>query len=264
MRNRSLFAPVGLAALALVLSAGRVSAETRDTSVPNNFVNVYVGFTSVNNTDVKTTGNDASWIGQTAGKPFVFNMKNLKQENTVWGGFGGGHWFKQAPVSIGVSGTMDFFSAVIKDQTTGNFTSVVNGVDTTKNFSSYTKYHTEVMQMVPGVNLLVGVPLKFARVYGGIGPGMFMSFYTFTMRNRIGGPATGYATAMDTKIGYNAFVGADVFIARHWSVFVEGKYSEVNDLAFTPAPSQVGGRNITDTYSSIKTQRLAIGGSYHF
>lgn len=242
--------------------AGRARAETRDTSVPNNFLNIYVGFNSANNTTIKTTGNDASWIGQTTGRPFTLTMKNLKQENNVWGGFGGGHWWVQAPVSVGISGTMDFFSAAVKEQTTRDFTSVVNGVDTTANYVSYTKYRTEVLQMVPGVNLLVGVPLKFARVYGGIGPGMFMSFYTFTMKSA--GRVTGYATAMDTKIGYNAFVGSDFFIARRWSIFVEAKYSEVNNLQFTPAPSQVGGRTITDTYDSIKTQRLAVGGSYHF
>lgn len=259
MRSRSMFV---LAGLAVVLSAGRAWSETRDTSVPNNFLNVYAGFTSVNNTTVKTTGNDASWIGQTSGKSFTLTMKNLKQENSVWGGFGGGHWFTQVPVSLGISGTMDFFPAVIKEQTTKDFTTVVNGVDTTSNYVSYTKYNTEVIQMVPGFNLLVGVPLKFARVYAGIGPGMFMSFYTFTMKS--GGRVTGYATAMDTKIGYNAFLGSDFFISRNWSVFVEAKYSEVNDLAFTPASSQVGGRKVTDTYDSIKTQRLAIGGSYHF
>lgn len=246
----------------LLLCAASVRAEIRDTSVPNNFVNVYMGFNKLSNTDVKTTGNDASWIGQTAGKSFSLEMRNLQMKNTVWGGVGMGHWIKQAPISIGFSGSMDFFPAVVKEQTTKDFTSIVNGVNTSGSFSSYTKYQTDLFQIVPAFNLLVGVPLKFARVYAGIGPGLFMSMYSLTIKS--GNTVTGYATAFDTKVGYNAFFGGDFFISQHWSAFVEGKYSEVDGLAFTPATSQTGGRQITETFKSLVTQRVAVGASYHF
>lgn len=253
----------GLAGLLLLACPGSLSAA-RKTDVPNNFLNVYMGFTSVNNTNIRTTGNDSTWIGTPNNQgPFTLNMNNLKQENNVWGGFGGGHWFTQAPVSLGLSGSMDFFSAVVKQQTTRDFSVVINGVDRTGNFTSFTKYRTEVVQMVPAVNFLIGVPLKFARIYGGIGPGLFVSFYSFTMKNAAG-KVTGTASASDAKFGYNALAGADFFISRRWSVFVEGKVSEVRNLSFTPPKSQVGGRVITDRYSSIKTQRLGIGGSFHF
>lgn len=256
--------PIPVAMLFALALAAPARADVRDTAVPNNFMSVYVGFNSASNTNIKTTGNNSTWIGTPTNQgAFELNMKNLKQENSVWGGFGGGHWWKQAPVSLGFSATMDFFPAVVKQQTTKDFTVSINGVDKTNNYVSFTKYKTSVVQMVPGFNLLVGVPLKFARVYGGIGPGIFMSFYDFTMKNSAG-RETGHATAADVKIGYNALFGADFFLAQHWSVFVEGKYSQVDNLAFSPASSQVGGRRITDTYSSIKTQRLAVGASYHF
>lgn len=260
--SRSIPTVLLAAVSALLLCAGSARAEVRDTSVPDNFVSMYMGFNKLSNTNVKTTGDDASWIGQTAGKSFSLEMRNLQMKNSVWGGMGFGHWFKQAPVSIGLSGTMDFFPAVVKEQTSKDFTSIVGGVDTSGSFVSYTKYQTDLFQIVPAVNLLIGVPLKFARVYGGIGPGLFMSMYSLTIKS--GSAVTGYATAFDTKIGYNAFFGSDFFISQHWSAFVEGKYSQVDGLAFSPSSSQTGGRHITETFKSLVTQRLAVGASYHF
>ena len=46
----------------------------------------------------------------------------------------------------------------------------------------FTKYQTNIFQVVPAFNLIAGVPLKFARVYAGIGPALFMSIYSFTMK----------------------------------------------------------------------------------
>jgi opacity protein-like surface antigen len=172
---------------------------------------------------------------------------------------GFGHWFKQVPVSVGVSGTMDFFNAAVKEQTTRDNTLTVDGVLQPQ--ATFTKYRTDIFQIVPAVNLIVGVPLKFFRVYGGVGPGLFMSIYDFTLK---GTNTTSHVTAFDTKIGYNAFFGADFFISKHVSAFVEGKYSQVDGLTFTPAPSQIGGRNLTERYNSLKTQRVAVGASYHF
>lgn len=253
--------------LPLVLSFLTVPAfsETRDTSVPDNFVSVYMGFNNVSNTSIKTTGDDSSWIGDNTRRPFELNMNNLEQKNSVWGGFSGGHWFKQAPVSIGMSGSFDIFTAVVKEQTTSDFTVSINGVDRTANYTSFTKYRTSVVQMVPGMNLLVGVPLKFVRLYGGAGPGLFISMYSFTLKNAAG-RETGSVTATDAKLGYNAFFGGDVFISKHWSAFLEAKFSEVRNLKFTPNKNDplMAGRTITDTYSKIATQRVAVGASYHF
>lgn len=253
------------ALLAFAALQAPASADTRETSVPNNFVNMYVGFASVNNTDVKTSGEkSSSWIGQNnAGvneRDFSLDFGDLKQQNSIWGGFALGHWFYQAPISFGISGSMDFYPTTIPQQSVSNTTLVLNGVTS---HPGYTKYETRVFQMVPAFNLIGGIPLKFFRVYAGIGPGLFASFYSFTLKNSLG-QETGTVTASDVKIGYQAFVGLDFFITRHISAFVEGKYSQVNNLTFEPDPSQTGGRVVRDEYDSIITKRLGVGLSFHF
>lgn len=250
-----------LAAALIVLGAAAASAETRETSVPNNYGSLYLGFNKLSNTDIKTTGNDASWFGGPSGQPFSLTFKNMQMQNSVWGGMAFGHWFKQAPVSIGFQGNLDFFPAVVKQQNVVVTDYTINGVQ--QPTQTFTKYQTNIFQVVPSFNLVAGIPLKFARVYGGVGPGIFMSIYSFSLKNQLG-QNVGTVSALGANVGYNAFVGGDFFVSRNWSVFVEGKYSQVNNLSFTPDPSQIGGRTITETYNHLVTQRLAVGASYHF
>jgi len=239
-----------------------IQAEDRRTDVPNGFFNMVVGFTSVSNTNVTISGNKASWVGL-SGNDFSVDLKEMKQQNNIWGGFALGYWFKQAPLSFGISGAMDFYPAIISEQTKQNVSYVVEGKPGT--FTSFTKYRTRVTQIVPAFNIIVGLPLKFVRVYAGGGPGIFYSLYSFTVKNSAG-KELGQVTAMDTKIGLNAFAGAEFFITRRVSAFVEGKYSQVNDLTFQPDKSDplVAGRIVRDEYDSIKTQRAGVGISIHF
>jgi opacity protein-like surface antigen len=249
----------------LSLTPAAAFAADRETAVPNNFINGYVGFASVNNTDVTVSGTkSSSWIGR--GSPernFTVDLKDLNQQNAIWGGFAVGHWFKQAPISFGLSGSMDFYPTTINEQTKTNVPFTLNGAPGT--FTTFTKYETRVFQMVPAFNLIGGIPLKFFRVYAGVGPGIFASFYSFTLKNAAG-QEVGNVTASDVKVGYQAFVGLDFFITRRLSAFVEGKYSQVNNLTFTPDPNDplVAGRDVSDEYKSIITKRLGVGLSFHF
>ncbi len=257
--RRSLGFAAGVVVLAFV-SLGR--ADTRDTSVPNNFINASFGFTSVSNTDVTISGNRSSWVGLARNTNFSVTLKDLEQKNAVWGGLAVGRWVKQAPISLGVSFSWDIYPAVISEQTKTNV-AYTEGT-TPGTFTSFTKFETRVLQMVPAFNIIAGVPLKFARIYAGVGPGMFMSFYSFSVKS--GGREVGTVTASDVSIGFNAFVGSEFFITRRLSAYVEGKYSQVNNLKFAPDPDDplVAGRQVQDEYDSIKTQRLGVGLSFHF
>ncbi|MDE2490990.1 MAG: hypothetical protein KGM24_09080 [Elusimicrobia bacterium] len=259
MKTTRAFAAAALAAAFATAGAGTARAAVRDASVPNNFVNVYVGFNKMSNTDIHVDATP-SLYGLGGGNKASIDFNNAQMNNTVWGGFGMGHWIKQYPFSIGFSGTMDFFPASVKEQTFPNTSYTIDGVPQTP--TTFTKYQTDIFQVVPAFNLIAGVPLGIARVYGGIGPALFMSIYSFTMKG--GSAPNSQVTAFGANVGFNAFFGGDFFITKNWSAFVEGKYSQVNNLSFTPDPSQIGGRNLTETYKSLVTQRVAVGASYHF
>ena len=235
----------------------------RETGVPDNFFNFYVGFNSNQNVkNVETVNLTAFNIN----REFTFN--SLAVQQGVWGGFSGGHWFTQAPVSLGFSINLDIFPADIPSKTIQDFTLVTNNnpADATLFKDGVKKDPTKLVQVVPGVNLLVGIPVKFFRIYGGVGPGLFASYYTFTFSE--GTANERKITANVTKIGVNAFAGVDFFVSTHISVFVEGKYSKVNNLEFNSGTFLRADRQtnvkITEKFESLETRRVGIGLSVHF
>ena len=235
-----------------LLLAGRAWSESRATDVPNGFFTFYGGFASAGNTNLKVTGlQGAPHIY--AGHTYQWNIDNLSMKNSGWGGLGVGYWFKQMPVSIGGSFTMDFFQTAIKSQTVPATYRWDNGVTAA---TPYTTAQRNLFQFVPGFNLIVGVPLKFVRPYAGAGPAIFM------VRHDITNSAGKTASALDTKIGYNAFFGVEGFIARHFSVFGEVKYSEVRNLDFQPYPSTDPAYH--NKYDKLTSKRIAVGGAFHF
>lgn len=227
--------------------AGSARAETRQTDIPNGFVNIYGGFASAGNTNLRIDNPNYSGGG------YSYDVHNLKMKNNVWGGLAAGGWFKQMPISIGMSGTFDILPSAIKEQTASATYIPKTGAS---RVVSLAMAERNLMLMGLGANLIVGVPLKFARPYFGVGPALFMAFHT----NKFTGETP--TTSMDAKLGYNAFFGTDFFLSRAFSVFVEGKLSQVNDLDFQPYPSSNPGYH--NKYDRVVSRRMAVGGSFHF
>lgn len=243
-----------LSLLVVIASVGVANAETRKTDVPDNFANVYMGFSSAGNTNLRID-NPKNPAG--SGGPYSYDVANLKMKNGVWGGVALGHWFKQMPVSIGMSGTFDILPSAVKSQV-GDATLIRPGLPNTH--VNLLMAERELTLMGMGANLIVGVPLKFARPYFGIGPALFMAFHTIKFDDGFGNVTS--ASSMDAKLGYNAFFGADFFLTRAFSVFAEGKLSQVNNLDFQPYPSS--NPSYHNKYDRIVTRRLAVGASFHF
>ena len=240
--NRALLAAVA----AVLLSAVSVRAETRQTDVPNGFFNLYGGFSSVGNTNLKI---------QNTG--YSYDVHNLNMKNNVWGGLGVGYWFLQYPVSLAGSLSMDFVPSAIKAQT-ADATYTSGGTSSSVKIAMADR---SLFQFVTGLNAIAGVPLGFVRPYIGVGPALFIVDHTINFYDTNGNLSQS-VSSMDAKLGYNAFLGAEAFISRRFSVFVEGKYSQVNNLDFQPYPSTAPAYH--NKYDRIVTRRLAVGGTLHF
>ena len=249
-----LLAVVTLVVAVALLQAGRAWSASRATDVPNGFFTFYGGFASAGNTNLKMIGQDHS-----VNRPYQWDVNNLSMKNSGWGGMGVGYWFKQMPISIGGSFTMDFFSTAIKAQSnTATWAWTDTGQTGSKNILIAER---KMFQFVPGFNLIAGVPLKFVRPYAGIGPAIFMVRHDISLTNQAGA-VTQTASAFDAKVGFNAFVGLEGFISRNFSVFGEAKYSEVHNLDFQPWP--VSDPAYHNKYDKLTANHIAIGGAFHF
>lgn len=78
----------------------------------------------------------------------------------------------------------------------------------------------------PGGDLIVGVPLRFVRLYGGAGlniPIMFYNYEAFSASQNTMGPAVGTSAT----VGYDLFFGGRFLLTEHFNLFLEDRFSGI-------------------------------------
>jgi opacity protein-like surface antigen len=248
----------------LALCAPAILSAPCEADEPRNFLNLIGGFNDVSTVDVNTFGDNSTWLGDTSGQPFSVSFDDLEQKNSTWAGVTLGRWLMHNLVSLGATVGCDFYPAVVKEQLSQPTEYILGGQPQVVQ-NQWNKFETEVEQIVPTANLLLAMRVKMFRIWAGGGPGWFMSDYSFTVKNNAG-DIVGKVTASDAKVGFNVIFGGDLFISRRLAVFAEAKYSQVDDLEFTPDKDSdlAQGRTVTEAYDRILTKRIGAGLSYNF
>jgi len=260
--------------LAVCLQA-TLRAESSLMDNHNMFATMHLGYSFPYKADYSISGPGSSF-GYNTNDTTAVNLNDLSVKKSISGGLGVGYWFKQRPVSLGASFTMDFQDASYPETTQTNVPFTQGGRPGT--FASYTKFQSSIMEWHNSFNVIVGAPIGSARLYAGLGPDVAVLFYSSKLKDSNGNDA-GDLTDTQAKIGLNSFAGIEYYVNQRWSLFLEGRYVRLKDVSFKPTKSDDSSTygnttytfsgtgynpNTTDKYSNLDSASVRLGAAIHF
>ena len=121
--------------------------------------------------------------------------------------------------------------------------------------------------MQPGADLIIGIPLKFIRLYGGAGLCVPLMFYNYTGQDKISGTTSPNSIGTSGALGYNTFLGFRWLITNRFNIFLEDRFTNLltplvikNSAIGNSASSQGAGYyNSSITFKSLNSNRIIAG-----
>ena len=178
-------------------------------------------------------------------------LDNVKMFNSPTGGFRIGGMHKWDHFSLGGAFVLEDYSAKA-------------GVSYPAGWAEQ-KYPQGGDVLQPGGDLILGIPLRFFRLYGGAGLTAPMMFYDYTSYNAQSNTINPNTTGVSMALGYNLFMGARWLISDHFNMFIEDRFSSL----FTPMviknsfyDAANGFYNASFTLDNLDANRIVVGLGY--
>ena len=237
--------------LRCILMISLIFAAVRSASAET-FFDMYMGgatFSPVNTTEsqVRVLGNN------TVSAQSSNALDNVNVKSSIAGGLRIGGMHKWERFSLGGAFVTDFYSAKAKA-----------AYPVGPGYSSLTTAQQGGFVLQPGGDLIVGIPLRFIRLYGGAGLCVPMMFYDYTSFDNAASPFTytPHSTGVSGALGYNAFFGGRWLISNRFNIFLEDRFTNL----FTPLTiknsfysAATGGWNSSFTFKTLNSNRIVAG-----
>ena len=78
----------------------------------------------------------------------------------------------------------------------------------------------------PGGDLILGIPLRFLRLYGGAGLNMPIMFYDYQTYDKSTN-STSQGVGSSATLGYDFFFGGRILLTEHFNLFLEDRFSGI-------------------------------------
>jgi hypothetical protein len=115
----------------------------------------------------------------------------------------------------------------------------------------------------PGVDFLVGVPLRYFRAYVGYGLIVPVMFYNYTTYDKSAGTYTTGQTGTSGAIGHHFLFGGRWFITKHLNLMIEDRIQSlftplvIKDSVYSPNTKQF--YNSSFTFMNLPANQLLVG-----
>lgn len=214
-----------------------------DPAAAEGFVDIFGGNTTFSPASVHEADNT-----------YNYGTVNANMQNSATGGFRIGAMHKWDKFSLGGAFVLEDYSA------NANYSYPTNSLLSANRTNSQ---GGNVLQ--PGADLMVGVPLKFVRLYGGFGLTTPIMFYNYTAYDQASNTVTPNTGGASMALGYNLFIGARWLITNHFNMFVEDRFSSLltsMTIKNSFYNSTYGYYNSSFTYNNLDANRVVIGLGY--
>jgi hypothetical protein len=118
----------------------------------------------------------------------------------------------------------------------------------------------------PGADLIAGIPLRFIRLYGGIGLCTPIMFYNYTGYDRTSNTYSPNSVGASGALGYNTFLGLRWLITNHINIFLEDRFTDLltplvikNSALAGSGPQGAGYYDSSITFKSLNSNRIVAG-----
>ena len=213
------------------------------------FVDIFGG-----NTTFSAANTNESVYQVNAATQYNYASQNNSIPNSATGGFRIGGLHKWDHFSLGGAFVLEDYSAMADYP-----------YPTNPSFSASLKNQQGGNVLQPGADLMIGVPLKFVRLYGGFGLTTPIMFYNYTSYDRAANTIDPNASGSSMALGYNLFIGARWLISDHFNMFIEDRFSSLLTSMVVKNSfynSTYGYYNSSFTYNNLDANRIVFGLGY--
>lgn len=192
--------------------------------------------------------NESVYQDKTGNQYATSYLDNVKMFNSPTGGFRVGGMHKWDHFSLGGAFTLEDYSAKA-------------GVDYPAGWVQQ-RYPQGGNILQPAADLIMGIPLKFFRLYGGAGLTTPIMFYDYTGYDRSTNTIDPNSTGSSMSVGYNLFFGLRWLLTGRFNMFIEDRFSglfspmTIKNSFYDPAN---GFYDSSFTFNNIKSNRVVMG-----
>ena len=189
------------------------------------------------------------------------SANNISIANSPAGGLRIGGIHKWDHFSLGGAFVMDFYSVKANFQypTSSEIASIPS-----KSFYATPQQGGTIWQ--PGGDFIVGIPLRFIRLYGGVGLSVPIMFYKYTSYDANANTYSPDAMGSSAALAYNSFLGARWLISNNFNIFLEDRFTDLftplvikNSYYSDPSHGNLGIEDSSFTLKSLHSNRVVFG-----